>query len=201
MPQNWLPGMEAEQRKLDLSQWYTPPETAARLAQWAQGEARILEPAVGRGALVMALMREHGRSRVLMYDADPTNVEHLSYLEEFRACEVRCGDFLAAEPDEQFDVAVMNPPYENDQDVDFVLRALDWAPRVIGIFRSAIVHGIDRREQLWSKVKLTRLAWMSGRPRFGGAGAPLSDFVALEVVGLKDGERFSMPFEVNCEWW
>lgn len=210
MTQGYLPGMESEQRRLDLSQWYTPPDVAERLAEWARGWSRILEPAAGRGALVRAVLDVLGPHHndllaldVLAIDADPANVRIMA--EAF--CEhpivtIDCADFLSIVPYSPRDVAVMNPPYENDQDVNFILRALKWAPRVVGIFRSAILHGIERQRRLWSQVRLERLAWMSSRPRFGGGGSPESDFIALQLRRLFDDENpMTGRVIVATEWW
>lgn len=210
-----LPGLEGEERSKDLSQWYTPPALAERVWEWGtrgMGTGlRVLEPAAGQGSLVKPALRDLRVRRVTAVDIDPRNAAALKQLPHRghgRLAVVR-GDFRSFTPRDRFDIGLTNPPYENDQDVDFILNLLGFAPRVVGIFRSALVHGSDdnpkrlgRWERLWSRVDLTRLVWLCNRPKFGEGTGALSDFIVAEFV-RREGEprRRGEPLHAQLEWW
>lgn len=204
MSQGWLPGMEAEQRRLDLSQWYTPEDLAQHLWAWTRKNlgvqplpwypTRVLEPAAGRGSLIAPITG----CTVKAYDADPGNVEHL----RSKGIDAECKDFLAVAPKERFTVVLQNPPYEDDQDVDFIVHALDFAPVTTGIFRAALLNTQGRFESLWKWHDPTRIVFLRGRPKFGGDGSPKSDFNVFEIrrrsSPREPGEQFSPS---SIEWW
>jgi predicted RNA methylase len=195
--QEWL--LPDEQRSKDLSQWYTPEPLAKRVIEWANlsPDDVILEPAAGRGALIQPNMGQ----RWIAYDIDPDNCNVLKEVYTPDTLAVRCADFLSAKmPKTPIDVAIMNPPYENDQDVDFVLKCVKHCGRVIAILRSAFLHGEGRWEKVWQQVRLKRLTILSGRPKFGGEGSARSDFI---VVELYRGPRIFRGTQLNVkvEWW
>jgi len=189
-------------RDVSKSQWFSPPELAQRVVEWAfEGRAmerlgaRVLEPSAGNGALVRPLVAA---------GADVYAVEiDMRYADELRALECVAwvgDDFLEYQLGEwpEFDLCVMNPPYENGLDVAFILHALKFAPRVVGIFRSQILHGKARKRELWTKVRPTRIAFLTERPDFGGDHGAMTDFVVLELV--KHPQHLSWS-QAKCEWW
>lgn len=216
-PRNYcLPGLDAE-RDLSKSQWYTPPKLAERMWSWwvthqtaARPDMRwhVLEPSAGNGSLVRAVLASDVVARVHAFELDPRNVELLKQLVPKPGCvlDVEQGDFLLAPVVGRYHVALMNPPYEDGQDVDFVLRALAWAPVVVGVFRSAIVHGDDRYQRLWRWVDPTRGRWLSDRPAFGTgdkSDSARSDFIVLELV-MRERARTDKEleeFSVLMGWW
>lgn len=152
--QPYMPGFESEQRRRDLSQFYTPAPLAARCWAWMQAEldphrARVLEPSAGRGALINPLRAfpPEWIAQVVAYDVDPGNVEHLATLGASMPfpVTVRARDFMADDMlGERFDAAVMNPPFENGQDVAFIARACGVCTRVVAICQARIVHSAGR---------------------------------------------------------
>lgn len=191
-----------EQRRLDLSQWYTPPDLAAKIWQFADGaRARtILEPSAGHGSLIMPSAPAHV-AKWTAHDVDPNNVAFLRAA--FPGLDVRPLDWIDAPDPGRFDLAIMNPPYEGDQDVEHVLKAIRHCDRVVALLRSAFEHSGSRWEAFWRWVTCSRKVTLAGRPRFGGAGSPVSDFKVFEFVG---GVR-SIPREhgdpvacIECTW-
>jgi len=197
-------------RDVSKSQWFSPPELAQRVVEWAgvraQAEVdmyrpmRVLEPSAGNGALVRPLVAA---------GAEVCAIE----LDERYSSDLRCAlgswnplfcpsDFLSWGAGIAFgyDLVVMNPPYEDGLDVTFILHALKFAPRVVGIFRSQILHGKARKRELWTKVRPTRIAFLSERPDFGGDYGAMSDFVVLELVPLHAGDTPG-PVWATQEWW
>jgi len=205
-----LPGTN---RDKEASQWFTPPELAERVVEWArvakavQGiprPIRVLEPSAGNGALVRPLVAAGACVEAveadLRYVSDLANVLGLGE----RAHRMHCPcDFLKQRPDPRFDLVVTNPPYEHGQDVAFILHALKFAPRVVGIFRSALLHGKERKHALWQHVRLTRIAFLSERPKFGKgdkADSARSDFIVAELVE-RERWRAGEIERVAMEWW
>lgn len=186
-----------------LAQWFTPPRLADRL--WNRMDPvrglRVLEPAAGRGALIRPMFGRFAPRRVVAYEIDARLAPELRRVGP--RVEVRIGDFLKAKNPGSFDLAVMNPPYEDDRDVAFLTRALEVAPRVIGIFRSDFLHGVDRWNEVWRHVDIVQAACLVGRPRFSESpGVPMSDFVALHVRRRRGPPReLAEPSEVRWEWW
>lgn len=178
-----LPGQPSR----ELSQWDTRPGTAAQLVAWAGARGadlgpwrpgrRVLEPSAGKGHIVKAL-REAG--------AEVTAVE----LDQERAALTGavCDDFLAYAaklgPGDHFDLAVMNPPYENGQDLAHIVAALSLCPVVVVLARLVLLEGQDRRAQLWDQHSLRRLRVFSARESFEGAvdGSPKSAMAMFEIT-------------------
>jgi hypothetical protein len=197
-PQQLGFGMPGAPRR-DLSQWDTRPPTARRLVAWeAENRARlaairrgdgtdtivdprldglrVLEPSAGKGNLVRAL-RDAG-AEVTAIELDPVRAEALG---------CQCVDFLeyAAKlgPGDHFDVCVMNPPYEKDQDLAHILAALSVAPVVVVLARLALLEGQARRAALWDQHSLTGLMVLSARESFEGDtdGTPKSAFAFFRL--------------------
>lgn len=196
------------ERDLSLSQWFTPPDVAAAVARFARirpGD-RVLEPAAGEGALVRAAV-ELG-AVVEAWDCDRRCVPSLKAA---GASDIVVGDFMRAMPPMRprdgggsgWDLALANTPYEDGQDVAFVLHGFRFVPRYVGIFRSAIVHGDERYERLWRWTDITRGKWLRKRPRFGRgkvADTARSDFVVLELVARARARKLDEDMHLVMGW-
>jgi len=203
--------MENEQRNAELSQWHTPPWLAERLWQWVRGPMvrTVLEPSAGDGALLKPVFADTGfNGDVQSMDLDPRRVEQLKALtvRTTQRHHVREGDFLAREapPKPHVDIALMNPPYEHDQDFAFVDHAFKFARRVVGVFRAAFLFGDTRHRELWQHVDVLRGARMANRPSFGlGATGDTSkyDFIALDMQRRRVPRRASEPSTEQWAWW
>lgn len=194
-----LPGMEGEQRSAALSQWYTPPELAARIVEWAlqphwrsRPALRCLEPSAGRGALAIPL-RERVRT-VTCCEIDADNENHLLAI----GFEVWGGDFFdVGEALPPFDLAVMNPPFEGGQTERHIIHALKLADRVVCHCPLTTLAGQARYTSLWERVNLHRLAICSTRPKYGEGGGK-TDMCTIDVT-LYDPRESSVDTEI--EWW
>ena len=184
----------------EWSQWFTPRDLAARIVAWAgvHPGQRVLEPSAGDGSFVTPLL--DAGATVTAVDIDRANVSQLVGMRGRRHFDLRCFNFLMLDDIGAHDVAVMNPPYEDGQDLAHVLHALTFAPRVVALLRLVFLAGLERHRELWSKHSLTRVAILSGRPAFGGpcteSGAK-SDFAVFEILR---GRR-SVPSIASVEWW
>ncbi|HYC44510.1 MAG TPA: hypothetical protein VED01_03400 [Burkholderiales bacterium] len=170
--------------KPTLSQWHTPPWLARRLAGWVSRGARVLEPSCGGGALIEGLLRA-GHAPALMMGVE-LDLDWADYCKEFGVA-IYGGDFFsrhAQQAVERFapNVVVMNPPFEDNGHLRFVLRALEIAPVVIGIFPVSFEFSGQRDRELWStRGVVTRRARLPERVDYGGDQSPSFDSVALRI--------------------
>ena len=199
---------ELERAKaLGLSQWFTRPEEATRLAELAfegltarDAPVRVLEPAAGAGALLRALPEACGAHTVttIAYDVDPAWEDTLTAI----ADEVVIGDFLEeadAGVEPRADVVITNPPYENGLDGRFLEAAMRLADRVVALVRLNALVGQDRVERVWSQVEegswvLSVLELLALRPGFEGPGdmGARSDYVIVRL------DRVSEHVEIHA---
>jgi len=181
-----MPGAELRR---DLSQFFTPPELAVRLWDWAVHRSkvprpRILEPSAGRGALLRAAFEsEHPPAHAVAYDVDPDNVAVLRELAERYPIDVIEGDFLASEIDVEdgFHFALMNPPFEDGQDVAFIEHACKRSPCAFSVAQARIEFS-EGRSEFWAWHDAPNKVVLETRPRFGGHSQGMTDFVLLHTL-------------------
>ena len=165
----------------DLSQWFTKPPLCDRIVEWAgitEG-MRVLEPSCGDGRLATRIIARG--ANVTAYDIDPRWDHAIRQ------------DFLGVR-DVHFDLAVMNPPYEDGVDLEHVAHAARLCDRVVAVVRLVFLAGQERYARLWARYRLSRLAILSGRPSFDGPvdGTARHDFCVFEIGG---------PGPLTVEWW
>jgi adenine-specific DNA-methyltransferase len=123
--------VEATARK-QVGAFYTPNSTAESLARWAirTGSESILEPSVGRGALLKAALiraREvrlvRGLHQHLACDIDRSALEALRR-ELGDGVEFHVGDFLELDPAKfrKFQVVIANPPFTRNHSINPLRR-------------------------------------------------------------------------------
>lgn len=189
-----------------LSQWWTPEELADRIVSWSGvvPGSRVLEPSAGIGRLAAPLLRRG--AEVVAVELDKRLHETLSEALAKGAvagrtlAHLRSEDFLTLAP-EPVDLAVINPPYERGLDGQFLARCHDWAPRVVGLYRTAILQGARRLDGVWSKIRPSRVALLASRPRFGGDHSPSQDYAVIETVSRGADSVSSDPSLCTLEWW
>lgn len=190
----------------ELSQWHTPATLAATMARWAGcgPGVRVLEPSAGGGALVGAAARLGANVTAIEIDPDWLQYARESNPDLQPLPEYWLGDFLSMEP-EPFDVVLMNPPFEGGLEQRFVVRALAWAPRVVTLLRTHALHGVERLEQLWRYVYLTRLAVLVRRPAFDASGGGARhEFCVAELMSPSTSPTTLGEGWVSgntTEWW
>lgn len=192
----------AEERARELSQFFTNGELASQIASWAAvtPRMRVLEPSCGDGALLQAIA---GITPLAIgFEIDRKIAEHTDIRTPHgESIPIFWCDFMEVEPEDHFPfhLVVMNPPYEHGADLEHVLHALQFAPRVVALLRLNFLAGMKRHRQLWQNHTLNRLAVFGRRPEFRspfGHGAK-SDYAVFEIV------RGRLPFSqpVSVEWW
>lgn len=200
----YLPGMENERRKVELSQWYTPPALAKRIAEFAcqayvglsPRMLHVLEPSCGRGALIDAMLATERVNFLQAVDIDPDNAV---MCRERYGCVTHvftdCEDFLEWNQGTNYDLAVMNPPFEDGATEAHVMHALKFAERVVCHCPLTTLAGVERGESLWPNVQLHRLAICSSRPKYGTKGG-MTDMCTIDV-SRKEGWHG----QTQVEWW
>lgn len=96
----------------------TPPEIVGRMLELVLVRGKVLEPSAGLGAIATRL--PVGRDMVWCIEKNP---DRSNILRE-KGYRVECMDFLSMS-EEYFDTVVMNPPFEQGQDIDHVRHAYD----------------------------------------------------------------------------
>ena len=185
-----LPGFPPPPKE-SLSQWDTPRSLARRIAEWANitDGTEVLEPSAGLGSLACAAM-DLG-AKVLCVEIDPDRCAHLERVAPL----VICKDFLSTRLNGRHELALMNPPFEGDQDAMHIEHALLFVPRVVAHVPTTILCGVGNYERLWSKHTLSRVALSVRRPKYAGDGGR-TDMCTLEILrGKSANERTSI------EWW
>lgn len=185
-----------------LSQWFTPPELAQRIVDWAvmpyrkttSGTLAILEPSAGVGALAT---RAQKYGHVTCVEIDEENCVRL----RAHGLDVICADFLEVWPAVRFDIAIMNPPFEGGQTERHVMRALKHADRVVCHCPLTTLAGKARRESMWSNVLLHRLAICSSRPKYGAEGGK-TDMCTIDVSFDHGFAPVNVVASgVQIDWW
>jgi adenine-specific DNA-methyltransferase len=117
-----------------LGVFYTPDSIAASLARWAirTGAESVLEPSVGRGALLKAaIIRSQelglfgGLNQSLVCDIDRVSLEVLKR-DLGEAVEFYLGDFLELDPatSRKFEVVIANPPFTRNHSINSLRRKI-----------------------------------------------------------------------------
>lgn len=109
--------------KSDFQFFPTPAELAKKvvaLAEIRDGE-RCLEPSAGRGAIAQFMPG---------CDCIELNPDNAAYLRE-HGFNVVHDDFMTFEPKKEYDVIVMNPPFNKGQAVRHVTKAIQMAKRCV----------------------------------------------------------------------
>jgi len=207
----YLPGFESEYRDHGKSQFFTPPDLAQRIVDWAMAPladkpcANVLEPSCGHGALVRALDRYVANGAcVFGVDIDPRNIarcrerwaDALGITHEFFCC-----DFMgfpeASLPRFFYDISIQNTPFEDEQAATHIMHALTMADRVAAHVPLTTLEGQVRKTILWDRVNLHRLAICSRRWKYGADGGATA-MCTVDVTLRKEGDA---PVQTAIEWW
>lgn len=216
-----------------LAPWLTEDALAAKVAAFALRDLgghvlRILEPSAGEGALIRGVLAHHkveherfpelfrhqitaielhrGRAQILRDQFPDVRVIHRCFLSWFEDLYEDGGP-----TDPPFDVAIMNPPYDDGQDASHVEAASVVAKRVTCLVRGVFLHGSEDRAAIFEHCRVIRMAICKARPQFidreaDKQGSPRHDFSVITLerqTGRKLGwDRARTPIDpVEIEWW
>ena len=205
--------------------YFTAPKLAARIAAWAglRPGMTVLEPSAGDGKLVQAI-RAYG-CNVVAVELLEEECAKLRQLPEPELVEglpgkpgtlvVVQGDFLTWYPalkfgkktsPHAFDRVVMNPPFSDGADGRHVGHASRFGANVVALVRTNFEHTQGRWLSCLQYVRITRKAFLVGRPPpFGGPGdrnqTPQSDYVVLDLERRPAARQPGEADLVAVEYW
>ena len=147
-----LSGDSVVDQKKALQQFFTSPELAARMVEQAEiaPSMSVLEPSAGDGAIADEVAKVPGVDLHCM-ELDPKLCKTL----RAKGYETWEGDFLEAPARRQFDRVVMNPPFENHQDIQHVEHAyslLKPGGRLVSIMSPAFTFQTTRAPAAFRKL-------------------------------------------------
>jgi hypothetical protein len=101
----------------------TPENVASEIIEMARIEDgnTILEPSAGAGNLADVIKRENGSVKIDVIEYNST----LKELLQSKGYNLIADDFMTYNNGKRFDRVIMNPPFENGQDIDHVKHAYD----------------------------------------------------------------------------
>lgn len=198
--------MRAKGNRRERGAYYTPPNLAAFVAEWAirsSGDT-VLDPSAGLGSLVIAAARRAqalggtGPPRVAGVELHEKTFERL--VERCAAAgiapgQLRMGEFFAASRDlGKVDVVLTNPPYVRHH--EFPKGVAD---KMRGVLRTG-GSSIDGRSSSWAYFVIRSMQLLH-------TGGRLAAIVPGELVGSdygrriinEVGERFDKTLLVRCE--
>lgn len=179
----------------DLQFYGTSDATGDRLLKkihFPEG-ASILEPSVGEGALVAAILRryqkqhedkKHGIAGLNITAVEFDKGRAKKTYERFDgAVDVRCQNFLEFETAKRFDFTVMNPPFYGTHWMDHVQKAWELTSgTLIAILPATAEIGTSKKHKeflAWVKKETGRDPWFTALPAgsFADAGTNVSTVV------------------------
>lgn len=105
----------------------TPESIVNRMFELVYPRGKVLEPSAGKGAIADLL--RVGTENIHCVEFDAERAQLLSQ----KGYEVFCMDFMAFSAPQPYDTIFMNPPFENNQDIDHVMRAFAMLARGGGL--------------------------------------------------------------------
>lgn len=129
---------EYTDKRTELQFFPTPDELARQIAAEAEikpGE-NCLEPSAGHGAIAKYMPG---------CDCIELNADNRQFLTD-NGFNVIANDFMKFEPQKDYDVIVMNPPFCRQQDIAHITKAISIAKRcVIAIMSASVMWRTDKR--------------------------------------------------------
>lgn len=209
----------------EKSQWFSPPDIARRMRDWAgrQTFGRILEPSAGSGNLVHVARFDRSpdfteaktKSVVHACELDPYYLDRLAerFQDDVNEEDVRLvgGSYLDWESPRRFDLGLANPPYEDGLDGEFLAKMMGECDRIVALVRLACLAGAGRHAKVWSRLdrgdwRMPGLAIFSSRPQFQAGRAvgerkegdsAKADFCVVKLSRAHLGETSNTA----VEWW
>lgn len=122
--QDGLDAQKTQKSRNVQGQFSTPYPLALDIMRYIHGinssnDASLIEPSIGMGVFYSAyteVFSDNGRA--VGFEIDPHYFNPANEFWKETKLEMRCGDFLSQQPDEQFDMLVTNPPYVRHHHID-----------------------------------------------------------------------------------
>lgn len=146
-------GGEKRNLKKEFQFFATPPDLADYLVSVACPDrgSRTLEPSAGQGAIVEAMKRAGFDGDVDCYELMDANLLILAKNEQVN---ILGGDFLASNPEGEYDTIIANPPFSKNQDIDHfmhMVRHLKPGGRIVSVMSSHWENSKNKKETAFRK--------------------------------------------------
>lgn len=167
-------------------------ERLIELAEIEEGE-HILEPSAGKGDILDAI-------KVNFEDTVHVEAAEINYklreLLSLKGYELVATNFLEYNPEKKYDKIIMNPPFENGQDIEHVEHALELLKpngRLVAIMGEGFYFRQFKKDQAFKKLLLSKNAYVSDSIKEGFKNGFKSTGVAVRIVAInKNGTRVSI---------
>ncbi|MBT1695915.1 methyltransferase [Fulvivirgaceae bacterium PWU4] len=169
----------------------TPTELIQQLLELAdiQGDDRILEPSAGKGDLLDAVRESHSYHE--LHAIEPHSI--LREILTLKGYQLVDSDFLKYNPGEGYDKIIMNPPFEDGQDVDHVRHAftlLKPGGRVVFIMSEGPFFRQFKKDKAFREFLQVKNAFVSEPLKEAFKNAFNSTSITVRVVAIDaDGRR------------
>lgn len=174
----------------------TPPELIERLIELADldEDDSILEPSAGKGDILDAI-----RKKFEGVELDLSAIEIYSPLREIlelKGYELIAGDFLQYNTGEKFNKIIMNPPFEDGQDIDHVTHALSLLTpggRVVSVMGEGVFFRSFKKDQVFRDLLKEKNAYISEPIKDAFKKGFKSTGVNVRIVAINEDGTPVMP--------
>lgn len=179
----------------------TPPELIKRILELAdiQEDDRILEPSAGKGDLLDAVRESHSYHE--LHAIEPHSI--LREILTLKGYQLVDSDFLQYNPEDRYDKIIMNPPFENGQDVDHVRHAftlLKPGGRLISIVSEGPFFRQFKRDKAFRDFLKEKNAFVSESIKEAFKNAFNSTSITVRIVAVNaNGNPINSTQSVNAE--
>ena len=145
--QDGLDAQKTQKERNVMGQFSTPYQLALDMMQYMRkligsDSVSFVEPSIGTGVFYSAYREvfEESQSHVLGFEIDPHYFNPTKDFWQDTPLKLRCADFLAQQPECQFDMLVANPPYVRHHHInnDMKVRLQSNVQRTTGIHISGL---------------------------------------------------------------
>ncbi len=166
----------------------TPPELIQRALELAEIRStdKVLEPSAGKGDILEAIRKEYGKS--LNLSACEIHFT-LREILKWKGFKIVGDDFLKYQG--QYDKIVMNPPFENGQDIDHVLHAyslLNKGGRLVAIMSEGFIFRKFKKEEQFREFLSQKNAFISEPLQEAFKNAFHSTGIRVRIVMMEKAE-------------
>jgi hypothetical protein len=123
----------------------------------------VLEPSAGSGNILDCVRRTYPDVTLDAFEIAPALREIL----KLKGYGLKGGDFLEPDPEPVYDQIVMNPPFEKEQDIIHVTRALEWlrpGGRLVAVMSGSTESRSTKRAQAFRELVADHGGWFEDLP-------------------------------------
>jgi len=170
----------------------TPPELIEQLIELADIKAddRILEPSAGKGDILDAIRKNNPDQTLHAIEINSTLREIL----KLKGYTLVGDDLLREEPEKRYDKIIMNPPFENGQDIDHVMHAcflLHSTGRLVAIMGEGVFFRQFKKDRVFREFLQNNNAFVSEPIKEAFKKSLNSTGVTVRIVAINgDGSAF-----------